>query len=404
MRLLPRVRPFGELTGFEATKAALLDVLAPVPDAEDVPLQHADGRVLAEELRAPIDVPAFDRSAMDGYALRAADALPGARLPVLGRVPAGEPWVAPVPKGAALEIATGGLVPPDLDAVVPVEQTERAGREVVLTRAVDKGAFVSVRGGDLARGSLVLPAGAVLDPARVGLVGSLGLSRVRVRRRPRVAVFGSGTEVLAPGSPIRLGSVFDGNTFALEALARRHGAEVRRLPVVPDQEDAFARALKDAAGGADLVVTTGGSSVGERDLLRGAVEAAGQVKVHGVRLRPGKPVLVGRVHGVPLLGLPGYPASTVVTAEMLLVPAVRTLAGLPPAAPRLGRARLAADVAKPADVTLVHPVAVEAGVARSTYKESGTLTSLTGSTGYVLVPEGVERLAAGSEVEVVAWT
>lgn len=399
------MRPFGELTGFEETRRALLDLLAPPPEVDVVPLQHADGRVLARDLHAPVDVPAFDRSAMDGYALRARDAATaGARLPVVGRIPAGEPFFAPVPAGAAVEIATGGHMPPDCDAVVPVERTERAGRDVVVERPPAPGDFVSVRGGDLRRGETVLRAGDALGPARVGLVGSLGLARVGVRRRPRVAVLGSGTEVVPPGGELRDGSVFDGNTFALEALARRHGAEVRRLPTVPDQEEAFARALKDAAGASDLVVTTGGSSVGERDLLRAAVEAAGEVRVHGVRLRPGKPVLVGRAHGTPLLGLPGYPASTVVTAELLLVPAVRRLAGLPPAEPATRRARLAEDVAKPAHLTLVHPVALDGGFLRGTYKESGTLTSVTGSWGYVLVPEGVERLPAGSEVEVVAWT
>ncbi|HLE96467.1 MAG TPA: gephyrin-like molybdotransferase Glp [Candidatus Thermoplasmatota archaeon] len=400
------MRPLRALSGKADALAALQTLCTPSTRAVDVPLDAAAGRVLATEVAARDDVPGFDRSAMDGYALRAADSGPGRALPVAGRVPAGRPLGRPVPPGACVEIATGGALPEGADTVVPFEAARREADTLHLARASRPGEHVSLRGGDVHRGQVVLRARDVLTPARIALVGSLGLARVAVLARPRVVVLGSGSEVVEPGTALPEGGVFDGNSYALAALVRRHGGEALRRPPVPDEEAAYARALASAAADADLVVTTGGSSVGERDLLRATVEAAGgEVLVHGLRLRPGKPVLVGRLHGTPLLGLPGYPASAVVTAELLLVPAVRALAGLPPHEPATRRARLAEAVAKPSATTLVLPLAIDAdGIGRNTYKESGTLTSVTGSWGYVEVPEGIDRLEAGTEVEVRRWS
>lgn len=400
-------RPFPSLVAYPDALAALLSFLTPRAP-EDVPLDEAAGRVLARDVLAPADVPAFDRCAMDGYAVRAADVARATRdhpaaLPVVAEGHAGDPRRALAP-GQAVQVATGAVLPEGADCVIMAEQTRRDGRTVHVLEPAHVGAHVSARGGDFAKGARILRAGRLLDAAAVALAASLGVAKLAVARRPRVAILPSGTEVVAPGEPLREGQVYDSNSRGLAALATRLGADARRLPPMADTREAHAAAIAAAARDADLVVTTGGTSVGERDLLAPLVAEHGEVRAHGVRLKPGRPVLVGRWGATPILGLPGYPASMLVTAELFLAPALRALAGearrpAPPA-----RATWTHDVAARHDFTTIVPVRVEDGRATSTYKESGTITSISESDGYVVFPEGSKGARAGDAAEVRAWS
>jgi molybdenum cofactor synthesis domain-containing protein len=259
-----------------------------------------------------------------------------------------------------------------------------------------------------------------LGPAEIGVLTSVGFTEIRATRRPRVAILPSGSEIVEPGRDLRPGEVYNSNAAALRALVLAAGGDPMVHPAVEDTFDAHDRALAQAAQAADLIVTTGGTSVGERDYLSSVIEQRGRVLVHGVRLRPGKPTLVGSLPcpgktgddpglgpgspEVPMLGLPGYPASALVTGELFAVEAVRRLLGSRRGAGLAFLSRWRDDVSVRPDVTTLVPVKHEGGAVFSIYKESGALTSLAGSDGYALFPEGSKSPKAGSVAEVHAWS
>ncbi|MHB8584418.1 MAG: molybdopterin molybdotransferase MoeA [Thermoplasmatota archaeon] len=443
-------RPFQSLASLAEARAALDSLLLANLGTEEVPLTEAHGRILAGELRASSDVPAFDRSAMDGFAVRSADAVGATRekprlLRVTSTTHAGDPQQVLSP-GEAAQIATGGILPRGADAVVPIERivsdrtaSEAAhpagGRSIGVSEPARAGEHVSPKASDFAAGESLVGSGARIDAGVIGLLSSVGLTHVRIVRKPRVLIVPSGSEVVEPGAPLRPGQVYNSNAPAIAALARAAGADATALRPVPDEAGPYREALLAAASRADLLVTTGGSSVGERDLLAEFVEREGRTLIHGIRLRPGKPILIGaislggampggRPRDVPLLGLPGYPASALVTADLFLAPAIRRLlARAAIAAGDRPTAHAAADpapaslfppvqhhciwghpVAARGDVTTIVPVAVADGIATSTYKESGTLTSVTRSDGFVVVPEGSSSIAKGDPAEVRPWS
>ena len=314
----------------EEALAAVLELVAPL-GVEAVPLREAGGRVLAVPVVAPRDQPPFAASAMDGYAVRSADAVPGARLRVVGEAAAGRPWRGVVEPGTAARIFTGAAVPPGADRVVIQEDVELDGDRITLRDALDPGPYIRPAGGDFAAGARV-EAPALLTPERIALVAAMGCAAPQVARRPAVALMATGDELVPPGEPPREGQVIASNAYGLAAMARQAGAEARLLPIARDDraslEEAFA-----LAEGADLVVTIGGASVGDHDLVAPVAASLGMAPAfHRVAMRPGKPLMAGRLGRAALLGLPGNPVSALVCGRVFMIPAIRRMLGLDPAA------------------------------------------------------------------------
>lgn len=299
---------------------------------ETVPTLYAEGRVLAEAVVSSIDVPAWDNSQMDGYAVRVAD-LTGASpetpvdLPVSQRIPAGTAGTE-LQGGTAARIFTGAPIPPQADAVVAQEDvTVNADGSVRFTRSPTPGEWIRRRAGDIASGSIVAEAGRVLEPAVLGLVASVGCGYVKVYRHLRVGVFFSGSELVAPGEPLPEGGIYNSNRYTLRALLKRLDCEVFDLGSVPDTQQATREAFERAAKTADVIITSGGMSVGEEDHIKPAVESLGRIDMWKVALKPGKPVALGEVKGKPFIGLPGNPVSSFVTFLLLARPYLLKLQG-----------------------------------------------------------------------------
>jgi molybdopterin molybdotransferase len=334
----------GLLSVAEALALVLADV-APLP-AEPAALVDACGRVLASDLVALRTQPPADVSAMDGYAVRAADvATAPVHLTVVGEVAAGRPFDRKIGPGEAARIFTGGVMPRGADTVVIQEITTREGDVVAIKRAESKGRYVRPEGFDFTAGAALLAAGRPLTARDIALAGAMNHVTVPVHRRPRVAVLATGDELVAPGTPAAPGQIVSSNSFALMAIGNREGSEALDLGVVPDRLDATVAAVRRArAAGADVLVTTGGASVGDYDFVQQAFVSEGvALSFWNVAMRPGKPLMHGRVEGMSVLGLPGNSVSSFVCAALFLVPLLRTLAGrkdisLPTARAVLGRA------------------------------------------------------------------
>jgi molybdopterin molybdotransferase len=400
------VRPTALLSPDAALARILgrLGDVAPLP-AERVALGEALGRALAEELVARSPLPAFDASTMDGYAFRAADvARPGARLPVAFSVFAGHPATRPLPRGACARIFTGAPLPRGADAVEQQEECDLRGALVTFRRPATAGRFVRPRGSDVARGAVALRRGDPLDAGALGLATSLGQRTVRVRRRPRVAIVPTGDELVSAGGRRRPGTIVESNGIALAAAVWEAGAEPDVLPPVPDDPRSLARALR-AVRRHDVIVTIGGVSVGERDLVRSALEAEGaRLDFWRVAMRPGKPFTFGRWGRAAVFGLPGNPASALVTFELFVRPSLRALAGLPGNGRLRVRARLATRVEKPAELTAflrsrLHPSGTGFAVAPFSTQVSGNLTSTALVDALAVIPAGRRTVPAGALVE-----
>lgn len=314
---------------------ALQDFLAaaPAPRAkETVPVLYAEGSVLAQDVVSSIDVPGFDNTAMDGYAVASHDLLAASAehpvgLPVCERIPAGSVGVTLTP-GACARIFTGAPMPAGADAIVPQEEVEVKDGLVYFHTPVKPGAWVRPRGRDVAAGSVVAAAGTRVTPALMGLIASVGCAYVEVYKHLRVAVFFTGSELSEPGEPLVKGGIYNSNRFTLRALLQREHCEVRDLGIIPDTQAKTEAALATAAKAADVIITCGGMSVGEEDHVKAAVEKLGKLELWRVALKPGKPVALGEVSGVPFIGLPGNPVSTYVTFLLLARPFLLRSAGL----------------------------------------------------------------------------
>jgi len=331
----------------EEARARVLAALAPTP-AETVSLVGGFARVLARPVLARRTQPPAAVSAMDGYAVRAADAAAGAALRVVGAAPAGHPFAGTLGPGEAVRIFTGGFVPPGADAILLQEDAAAGEGSVTVNEAPQPGRWIRPAGLDFAEGAELLPAGRALTARDIGLAAAANHPWLHVHRRPRVGLLATGDEIALPGEPIPAGGIVSSNAHALAALVRQHGGEPVVLPIAPDDRDTIAEAAR-AARGCDLLVTTGGASVGEHDLVQAALGPEGfELGFWKIAMRPGKPLIWGRLGEVSLLGLPGNPVSALVCGVVFLAPALAKLRGLDPAGfprvlPALAGAPLAAN-------------------------------------------------------------
>ena len=305
----------------EEARAYLLDRARCIAGTERVAVEEALGRIVAADVTAPIDVPGHANSAMDGYAVRAAD-VPDrgeAALRVTQRIAAGEVGSA-LAAGEAARIFTGAPIPDGADAIAIQEDCRAEGASVVVPGPLAPGTFVRPRGNDIGRGAVVVAAGTRIRPQEMGVVASVGIDRVDVRRRPRVAIVSSGDELRRPGEPLGPGQIYNSNRFTLVGLLQRNGCDIVDLGLVADTPEATRDALLDGAERADVLITTGGVSVGEEDHVRRALEAVGELEMWKVRVKPGKPIVYGRIGACDLLGLPGNPVSALVTFCLFVRP------------------------------------------------------------------------------------
>jgi molybdopterin molybdotransferase len=390
-----------ELLTIEEAQRLILERARPLP-AETVRLEGAGGRVLAEPVQAAVDLPPFASSAMDGFAVRAEDT-PG-RLPVVARIAAGAPATRPLRAGEAMAISTGGVIPEGADAVIPIEYVVEHDNEIEIGEAARFGAHVRPRGGDVHAGDTVLEAGARLEPARLGALAAAGVAEVACSRRPRAAVLATGTELRQPGEPLGPGEVYEANGLILAAQLSSAGADVTRLPAVADDEEAHRAALEHGLE-ADVLVTSGGVSVGPHDLVRRIEAELGVEEVFWrVAVKPGKPVSFG-VRGPTLVfGLPGNPVSSLVGFELFVRPAVLALQGYSDPLPRFEPGRVAAAIRQnPARDELVR--ASRTGASDGAVElqplagqESHMIARAAAADALLLVPRGDGELPAGSPV------
>jgi molybdopterin molybdotransferase len=370
--------------------------------AEEVGLEHAYGRFLAQHLRAAVDLPPFASSAMDGYALRAAGT-PG-RLAVVGESAAGSPYRGALGERETIVISTGAVIPPQADAVVPVEDVLGAGGdEIEVSEVVPPGAFVRDRGSDIRRGDPLLRTGTRLGPAQIGAAAAAGLGTLPCRRRPSVAILTTGSELRRPGERLEEGEIFDANGPMLDAALRTTGATIRRIPGAADTPEAHRAALERALEH-DVVISSGGVSMGAHDLVRRVGSELGVHEVFWrVALRPGKPLAFG-VHGSTLVfGLPGNPVSTLVCFELFVAPALLALQGAPSLRPQWGSARLGTAVARNAqrdDLIRVRAAGEGAGTVLAPLhgQQSHQIAITAQADGLALIPAGTGELPSGSEV------
>ena len=323
----PPLKPLDE------AMAELLGHAQPALATESVATFDADGRVLAQDVVSALQVPPQDNSAMDGYAVRCADVVRGVALPVSQRIAAGQAG-APLQPGTAARIFTGAPVPPGADAIVMQEDCEALEDGSVRINLVPPaGQWIRRAGEDITHGAVVLTAGTRLTPAGLGLAASVGLAQLQVACRPRVALFSTGDELVMPGDvapqDMRPGAIYNSNRFVLRALLLRLGCEVTDFGIVPDQRDATIAALRDASQQHDLILTSGGVSVGEEDHIKPAVETLGTLDLWQIAIKPGKPCAYGRVGAAHFLGLPGNPVSSFVTFLLLVRPFLLRLQGVP---------------------------------------------------------------------------
>jgi molybdopterin molybdotransferase len=382
--------------------------IRPIGGFEWLPIRDSLDRVLAADVRSPVNVPAHANSAMDGYAVASADlANDGVReLAIVGTAFAGRPYTGTVHAGQCARIMTGGVIPGGTDTVIRQEDVERLEGAVRIGPGHRSGQNVRPAGEDIAAGQIVLRAGHRVRPADTGLLASLGVAEVTVRRRLRVAFFSTGDELRSLGGPLGPGEIYDSNRYTLHSMLRRQGTSLIDMGVVRDQPEDVQRAFREAAAVADIVITSGGVSVGEADYVKETLERLGQVSFWKISMKPGRPLAFGRVQDALFFGLPGNPVSVMVTFYQFVLPALQRLSGELPR-PRLRlRVPCVSRLRKTAGRTDFQRGVLEAGsdgrlVVRSTGPQgSGILSSMSQANCFIILPQEQGDLEPGAEVEV----
>jgi molybdenum cofactor synthesis domain-containing protein len=399
------MRPIRETIPVDEALALLMASATPIDRTERVAIREAHNRVLAGDAVSAFDVPPFDRAAMDGYAVIAEDTFGAGRyeprtLRCVEKVYTGQVPSRPVSRGECIEIATGAPMPAGADAIVMVEETERTDSTTVrIFTPVYPRQHVGARAADITAGKPLLARGSLLNPSRIGALAATGVSDVEVFARPRVAIMSTGSEIIEPGQPLGPGQIYDINQFTLSSIIGAHGGVAVTGPIAPDSLPELTDAIRRAAI-EDIVVCSGGSSVGERDLFLDALQAAGEVIFHGVAVKPGKPLVFGSLATRPVLGMPGYPTSCLSNGYLFLVPLLRRIARLPDHHPFTVRLPLARRIVSTTGRHQFYTVRIEDGAAAPAFKASGDITSMAHADGYIEIPAQTDIVEAGEPVEV----
>ena len=401
------MKPFGALLPYEEALKTVMENVSPLERVEEVPITAALGRVLAVNIIATQSTPPFDRAAMDGYAVKARDTFGASRrnarlLTVIDVIYAGMIPSKRLAAGQCIQIATGAKMPAGADAVVMVEDTDKEDDQVKIMRAAAPRSHVSDKGEDIKRGELVLSKGVVLDPGKIGVLASQGMKQVTVYGKPQVAVLPTGEEVGEVGLKLKPGQVYDINSYTISAVVAGNGGQPFKQAIAGDTREEL-RAAIDRGLEKDLVVISGGSSVGERDLLFGILEEQGRVLFHGIQIKPGKPTLFALVKGKPVFGMPGYPTSCLVNAYLLLLPALRKMAHLPPRTQMEVAATLSERVPGSVGRLQFLPVRIEGDKAVPIFKESGAITTTAQADGYIEIAQNIDMLEKGAPVTITLF-
>ncbi|WP_148883528.1 molybdenum cofactor synthesis domain-containing protein [Thermococcus aciditolerans] len=374
------------------------------PKIESVPLSEALGGVLAEDVASPVDVPPFDRATVDGYAVRAEDTFMAGesepvRLKVVGEINAGDTPTVELKPGESVYISTGAPLPRNADAVVQFEDVDREGEEVIIYKPAYPGLGVMKAGADIPKGKVLLKRGTRLTFKDTALLSAVGFSEVKVFRKPRVAVISTGNEVVLPGTELRYGQIYDINGRAIADAVRELGGEAVFLGIARDDRESLKALIEKGIECCDIVLLSGGASGGIRDLTSSIIEELGEVKIHGIAIQPGKPTIIGLINGKPVFGLPGYPTSCLTNFTLLVAPLLRRLLRRESEVRKV-RKKLAHKVFSVKGRRQFLPVRIEGEKAVPILKGSGAVTSFVDADGFIEVPENVEILEAGEEVEV----
>ncbi len=408
-----------DLISVQEARSIILSAFSQLP-SEPVGLMDAAGRVVANDVQASADLPRFDYSSMDGFALHISEksSEPGAETyRVVGDIPAGSNPQMVLGPGQSARIMTGAILPEGADAIVPVENTDYPYRspdatlpeKVTLTCIPSSGSFIRKRGSDLHAGQTILPAGKRLSPQDVGLLAALGMETVAVQRRPLVTLFSSGDELAIPGHPLSRGQIYDANSYSLAGLAVSEGARVNYLGIAADREEDV-RAKFDAAvsAGADMILTSAGVSVGTYDFVRKVIEEHGSVALWRVNMRPGKPVVFGNYRGVPTLNLPGNPVSAFVGGLLFVIPALRKMTAVQDIQPKSLSGIIDQDIESDGRESYLRAIVRRTDgenlLVLTGNQASGNLYSLVQANALLIVPAGVKSLPAGSRVEFLPFS
>ncbi|MBV9739303.1 MAG: molybdopterin molybdotransferase MoeA [Hyphomicrobiales bacterium] len=393
----------GALMPVDAALVLIAERFEPVAEQEVVPLSRADRRVLAEDVLSPMALPPFANSAVDGYAVRHLDLAPqgSTKLPLRGRVAAGSAANGLTAQGVAVRVFTGAPLPDDADTVFMQEDVVPTSSHVILPPGLRRGANLRHAGEDVAKGAILLPAGRRMKPQDVALAAAVGLSSIPVRRRLKVALFSTGDELAEPGQSLPNGAIYDSNRLLLSSLLQRFGAEVSDLGILRDDRSELATRLAAAARAHDLILTSGGVSTGEEDHVKAAVEAVGKLVFWRLAIKPGRPVAMGMINGVPFAGLPGNPVAVFVTFSHVVRPLLARLSGMKLAPPECFKVRSAFSYQKKpgrreyARVTLRTSSDGSVEAVKHPREGAGILTSLTETDGLAELPEDISAVAPG---------
>jgi molybdopterin molybdotransferase len=398
------MKPIKETIPLEEARQLIAEACKPIDRTERVRLVDANGRVAAADVQSPRDVPPFSRAGMDGYAVRAEDTFGASRyepklLRVVDKVYTGQVPAKSVGAGTAIEIATGAPMPQGADAVVMVEETEKAGDEVRVLTPVYPRQNVGRQGADIVVGQTVIRRGDILNPSRIGALAALGAMEVEVYAKPAIAILSTGNEIADQGQELQPGQIYDINKFTLSTIIQEHGGLPTPFSTAQDTIDALERAI-DACATCDVLVFSGGSSVGERDLILDVIGRKGEIVFHGIAVKPGKPTVFGTINGKPMFGMPGYPTSCLSNAYMLLVPALRTMARLAPRHTATMSLPLGQRIVSTTGRHQFYTVRIVDGQAMPAFKASGDITSMSQADGYIEIPAQTDLVEKGEIVDV----
>ena len=398
------MRPIKDTIPLDEARQLIADACGAITRRERIPLLDANGRAAAVDVASTRDVPPFSRAGMDGYAVIADDTFGASRyepktLRVIEKVYTGQMPTTQLTPGTAVEIATGAPMPAGADAVVMVEETERAGDQVRIQTPVYPRQNVGRQGADIVIGQTVIRDGDILNPSRIGALAALGISEVEVYAKPTVAILSTGNEIVDPGQELQPGQIYDINKFTLSTIIQEHGGVAMPFATAQDTIEALEQAI-EACLDCDVLVFSGGSSVGERDLILDVIARKGEIVFHGIAVKPGKPTVFGTIQGKPMFGMPGYPTSCLSNAYMLLVPALRAMARLKPRHTPTVSLPLGQRIVSTTGRHQFYTVRIVDGQAMPAFKASGDITSMSQADGYIEIPAQTDIAEKGEIVDV----